>query len=572
MIRLARYVVTTVVLCASVSSQGQGSSPILFASDRVLEIEVSIAKRDWTQLRLQGRSFESALSADRKNGKFGKPFSYFDASIAIDGVVYSDVGVRKKGFVGSLDGVRPSLKVKLNRSNRDIAIDGYTNLTLNNNKQDVSLISQFLSYQMFRKAGLRAPLSGFAHVKVNGKSLGVYSVVERVRSQMLERAFGDSSGVLYEGTVTDFFPGWELGFERKSGNATRGLARIKDLIALLDESSDRALEAKLAKVIDLDEFYDFWAMESLLGFWDGYTGNKNNYFVYLHPVTNRFHFIPWGADMLFMKYSLVDSNRDVPLSAKVVGLVAYRLYQLESGRKRYAKTLRRMLAKQWDESQILAEVDRLEELLDPYLGRYQRRAIDEMDSLREFVRNRREDLENEIADGMPIWAERPDPPFVMPVSSDTWTNSIWGAARDGNMAALKQFVRSGSDVNETSEQDGSHPLSLAALAGQVRAVRYLLAQGAEVNDTNRKGESALHVAALFGQLEVVEVLLDAGSEIGAKTREGATALNNASLPWSEGLAGVFTYVGSAVGIDFDLEKIKASRPKVAKLLRARGGR
>lgn len=572
MIRLARYVVSVITICSAATSQGQDDSPHLFASDHVLEIEISIAKRDWTQLRLQGRSFESALSADRKQGKFDKPFDYFDASVAIDGVVYSDVGVRKKGFIGSLDGVRPSLKVKLNRSNRDIAIDGYTNLTLNNNKQDVSLISQFLSYQMFRKAGLRAPLSGFAHVKVNGKSLGVYSVVERVRSQMLERAFGNSNGVLYEGTVTDFFPGWELAFERKSGNAKRGLARIKDLIELLDEASDRVLEAKLAKIIDLDEFYDFWAMESLLGFWDGYTGNKNNYFVYLHPVTNRFHFIPWGADLLFMKYSMVDSNRDVPLSAKVVGLVAYRLYQLDSGRKRYAKTMRRMLAKQWNESKILAEVDRLEDLLDPYLGKYQRRAVDAMDVLRKFVRDRREDLEDEIADGMPIWTERPDPPFVMPVSSDKWTNSIWGASRDGNMAALKQFVRSGADVNETSEQDGSHPLSMAALAGQVGAVRYLIAQGAEVNDTNRKGESALHVAALFGQLEVVEVLLDAGADIGAKTREGATAVVNASLPWSEGLAGVFTYVGGAVGIDFDLAKIKASRPKIAKLLRARGGR
>ena len=85
MIRLARYVVSVITICSAATSQGQDDSPHLFASDHVLEIEISIAKRDWTQLRLQGRSFESALSADRKQGKFDKPFDYSDASVAIDG-------------------------------------------------------------------------------------------------------------------------------------------------------------------------------------------------------------------------------------------------------------------------------------------------------------------------------------------------------------------------------------------------------------------------------------------------------------------------------------------------------
>ena len=65
------------------------------------------------------------------------------------------------------------------------------------------------------------------------------------------------------------------------------------------------IEAAIGKLVDLDSFYTFWAMEGLLGFWDGYSGNRNNFFIYLNPDTEKFHFIPWGADSLFEKYILI---------------------------------------------------------------------------------------------------------------------------------------------------------------------------------------------------------------------------------------------------------------------------
>ena len=44
---------------------------------------------------------------------------------------------------------------------------------------------------------------------------------------------------------------------------------------MTDELNDR-----LDELVDLHEFVTFWAMESLIGFWDGYSGNQNNFFVY----------------------------------------------------------------------------------------------------------------------------------------------------------------------------------------------------------------------------------------------------------------------------------------------------
>ena len=45
---------------------------------------------------------------------------------------------------------------------------------------------------------------------------------------------------------------------------------------------------EVEKLINLDQFIKFWIMESLLGFWDGYTNNQNNYcFRFIRKVTNK---------------------------------------------------------------------------------------------------------------------------------------------------------------------------------------------------------------------------------------------------------------------------------------------
>ena len=544
-----------------------GAQPDLFAPDRVVTVEITMDKRDWNRLRMQTRDLKEALSAKRKAGEFDSPYTWFDADVVVDGVAFRGVGVRKKGFLGSLSGTRPSLKLKLDRTRAGASLGGVTDLTLNNNQQDVSLVSQFLGYRIFDAAGSPAPRCGFAKVSVNGRDLGIYANVERVRDAVLERGFGSAEGVLYEGTVVDFYSGGERAFERKLGKRKRGLRRLQALTEILEEASDGALEERLAEVVDLDAFYRFWALEGLLGFWDGYSGNKNNFFCYLHPDTDRFHFLPWGADCLFMKHSLVDYDPEAPISVKTTGRLAHRLYQLPSGRARYEQELRELLARHWDEAVIGAELDRIEALLEPHLGRYQRRAVDAMDVVRDFVAARRAELLKELDGGMPVWTKRPKPPFAFPVSGKDWEPSIWRAAKDGDVAALEFHVRAGADVNSVSDQDGSHPLALAALAGRTGAVRYLLQQGARVNDTNQDGDSALHQAAFLGHLEVVEVLLQAGAKRGAKNQKGATPLQNATTPWTPEIEGLIRYLGEVLAVDYDLSVIRRNRPKVAARLR-----
>ena len=312
----------------------------IFPTDRLLDVQITVAEEDWDTIRHQTRTFASALDVRRKTEAIESPYTYVDASVTIDGVSFPEVGVRKKGFLGSLNDYRPSLKIRLNHVDKKASIQGLTNLTLNNNQQDESLVSQFMGYALFNAAGLPAPRCAYAKVTVNGVNLGIYSHVESIRKPLLRRAFGNDRGTWYEGPYVDFYEGWLGSFEFKRGNDKTGREKIQRLIKVL-ESESEDIEGAIGELVDLDSFYTYWAVEGLLGFWDGYSGNNNNFFIYLNPETDKFHFIPWGADSLFVKYSKLEHQYDplAPLSVKTGGLIAHKLYQLQSGRERYAAAL-----------------------------------------------------------------------------------------------------------------------------------------------------------------------------------------------------------------------------------------
>ena len=313
---------------------------LVFPTARVIDVQITVAEADWETIRNQTRNLFEALSEKRKEAPIAGPYTYVEASVTIDGHRFPQVGLRKKGFIGSQSTTRPSLKIKLNHLDKEAGIEGLTNLTFNNNKQDPTLVNQYMGYAFFNAAGAPAPRCAFAKVSVNGVNLGVYSHVETIRKTLIKREFGNDNGTLYEGTVVDFREGWEGSFERKFGKDKRGRAMIRKLISILEsEEVDKDPEKIIGELVDLDSFFTFWAVEGLLGFWDGYSGNHNNFFTYFNPQDGKFHFLPWGADALFDKFSELDYDPKAPISVKSKGMIAHKLYQSKSGRERYARTL-----------------------------------------------------------------------------------------------------------------------------------------------------------------------------------------------------------------------------------------
>ncbi|MDE0638822.1 MAG: ankyrin repeat domain-containing protein [Candidatus Poribacteria bacterium] len=556
----------------------------IFPTDRVLDVQITVSERDWNKIRYQSRHFAQVLNASRQFKPPEHPYTYVDASVSIDGVAFPKVGIRKKGFIGSQSDTRPSLKIKLNHIDKKGEIDGLTNLTFNNNQQDVTQVSQFMGYALFNAIGSPAPRCAYAKVTVNGKNLGIYSHVESMRNPLLKRAFGNNKGTVYEGSVVDFYKEWENSFEHKRGDDKPGREKIKALIDVL--ANDQVTEQAIGKHVDLESFYRFWAIEGVLGFWDGYSGNTNNFFVYLNPETNKFHFLPWGADSLFSNFDIRKRGRSTgaPVSVKTQGLVAYKLYQLEEGKERYAKTMMDILENHWDEVTLLAETDRIAAMIEPHMipaqlsfreegwGREKTISFtDKLNGTRHFIRTRKSEILGEISDGMPIWKRRPHPPIVMgPDGFDSKfmrqfielpEDNLWGAARTGDLDGIKRYLAEGADINELSPETNISPLSWATMMGHTKAAELLIQLGANVNVRQEDGGTPLHIAATLGRAELAAVLIKEGADVNAKNRGGGVPATGLHVPWE-----MVKFMTGMFDIELEQKEVKAGREKIAKML------
>ena len=182
---------------------------------------------------------------------------------------------------------------------------------------------------------------------------------------------------------------------------------------------------KLSEIINLKAFYRHWALESLTGFWDGYSSNQNNYYVYFSPKDQgRAQFIPWGADWVFSNRSPFArggfASGDGPSVIYAQAILTNRLYHSKGGPQRYRETMQHILDEVWDEDKMLAEVDRIEKLITPFIHPTQEGTPQALNELREFIRGRRQTVKNALDNWSPnVPSEPRKPTYVVDVGKVT---------------------------------------------------------------------------------------------------------------------------------------------------------
>ena len=382
-------------LQAASRSDDSGSS--LYDPKHLLEIKVTMDPSDWMELRLQHPDRLGQMQGRDSNPE---PYTMFRAKVAIDGIELSNIGIRKKGNLGSVVSHRPSLKLDFNQFSKKQHFQGVKGLTLNNNHQNPATLHQFIAYHLFRKAGLPAPRCGLAHIEVNGEDLGVYSNVEPIKKAFLKRFFGKSSGHLYEsggefeGEAYRYFP-------RKNNRDNKERPALLGITEALAKPDDQVL-MHLEKFLDLEAFYRFWAMDVLIGDWDGFICNRNNAYLYNNPKNNRLYLIPWGMDSIFEDPGIY-FLKQVPKAVKAVSFLPQRLYGLETSQKRYLQVMQEMLNEVWDEDELGQLIDNAKGLIGKRLHIPEATFIKEMKSVENFIQNRRSEIQRELDAGTPEW-------------------------------------------------------------------------------------------------------------------------------------------------------------------------
>ncbi len=371
------------------------------------------------------------------------PFTYFHADVTVDGELVRNVGVRKKCFLGSCSEDKPALKVKFDEYVSGQRFSGMRRLTLNNAKQDPSLVKQCLGYDLFRAAGVPASRCNFAHVRVNGVDRGVYVHVESIKSDFLGRHFSGTTGNLYEGALSDFRPGFSGTFECKVDGCAHDRSDLEAVVTAFEADDEHLLEA-LDPILDIDAFYTFWAMEVILAHWDGYAGNTNNFYFYHDPASGRFQFIPWGIDGILMYRS---DAPDALVSVMASGLLARRLYMNPETRAEYVTRLRGLLEDPWDQDRLLSEIDAMEARIRPEATADELEHLTEhLDELRTFVSNQKTGILAELDAGPPEWTEDLREALCMEEVGDVSVNfaTTWGS-----LGTVDPFTAGGGMITGT---------------------------------------------------------------------------------------------------------------------------
>jgi len=78
--------------------------------------------------------------------------------------------------------------------------------------------------------------------------------------------------------------------------------RVIEFSKFASTASDSDFAAKIGDYIDLDNFTRYLAITTWLTDLDGILGPGQNYYVYLHPKTQKFLFIPWDQDQPFGQF------------------------------------------------------------------------------------------------------------------------------------------------------------------------------------------------------------------------------------------------------------------------------
>ncbi len=137
-----------------------------------------------------------------------------------------------------------------------------------------------------------------------------------------------------------------------------------------------------------------------------------------------------------------------------------------------------------------------------------------------------------------------------------WTG-IFGAAAEGNRAALETAVRADPLVLAARSPDGFTPLHLACFFGRTAAAVWLVKEGAPVNEAadNETRVAPLHSAVAgadaAARLTIARALLDHGADPNARQQKGFTALHAAALHGDEALVRLLLERGAEPALATD---------------------
>ncbi|MGC4042238.1 MAG: CotH kinase family protein [Armatimonas sp.] len=341
-----------------------------YAPTKVHTIQLKLTQEEWdsmTPTRSGGGPGGGGPGGPGGGPMNGNEFPEIKSTVTIDGKEYV-VGLRFKGnssYMSSSRGMKRPFKIDLNQFVKDQTISGLTKINLNNNFSDRTQIRETLAYEIFRRMGVPSPKTSLAKVTLNlegeDKVLGLYTLAEQLDTNFLKERFGTSEGMLLKpegarggiGYLGDSWNRYEKAYDPKGKPKTAEKERFIAFAKLVTQADDATFQKEISSYLDIDSFAKFLAATVVTSNGDSLLSMGHNFYIWLNPKTNKFHYLPWDLNMAFGGFPIGDA---VKLSVKKPyageSKLLDRFLALPEGRAAYEKACR-------DGAKILTELNTL---------------------------------------------------------------------------------------------------------------------------------------------------------------------------------------------------------------------
>jgi len=272
-----------------------------YKTDEIREIKISFYQSNWDAL------LDSLyIIGDRDR---------ILANVLIDGVSYDSVGVRYKGFSSaSINRVKNPFNIKLNYTIAGQNHLGIDKLKLSNVIQDPSFVREVLSYEIIRQY-MPASEANYANVFINDTLIGLYSNVEAVNKEFLEKHFSSTDNVLVKGNPEEVdLYGENSNLSNSPGTDTLSYSSLYsmksdsgwgELYNLIDTLN--IYPHALGNLLNIDRTLWMHALNYTLVNFDSYIGYAQNYYLY-QDDNGLFNPIIWDLNMSFGSFRLADAS------------------------------------------------------------------------------------------------------------------------------------------------------------------------------------------------------------------------------------------------------------------------
>jgi hypothetical protein len=295
-------------------------SAYVFDESQVRTYDITVAEEDWTWLN------ENALLEE-----------FVPASVTVSGETFPNASIRYKGSYGTLNrcfdpetghnnGICKKIPLKLawDQVDPEGKFHGVKKINLHAMDADPTKMHDAIGYKLFRDAGVAAPRTAYANVKINGELIGLFAVVENVDGRFTRHNFPeDGEGNLYKEEWLDETRADEwLEALKTNEDEDPSVARILRFVDEMDEAGDEGFLDAIGSWTDVDQLVGYFAVARLIDSWDDLgtfycympSGKcvNHNFYWYEHTQEDKVVLIPWDLDHTFEEPSPLRENYGMP--------------------------------------------------------------------------------------------------------------------------------------------------------------------------------------------------------------------------------------------------------------------